>query len=119
MRSKMVSGRIDHMAVDLRRQRLFVTPAPIHGRVKQWRHRHHRSEHEKNSLPDRQYRDLHAAESFSIKHYYYVHQIDYSSILFGFEYIVIGGTAYMVIKDYPDLRKGVIQMADDLRAAGS
>jgi hypothetical protein len=45
-------------------------------------------------------------------------RINYSSIFFGFDYIVIGGAAYMMIKDYPDLRQGIIEMTNDLRAAG-
>lgn len=45
-------------------------------------------------------------------------KLDYSSIFFGFDLIVIGGAAYVAIKDYPDLRQGVIEMANDIRAAG-
>jgi len=45
-------------------------------------------------------------------------RLDYSSILLGFDFIAIGGAAYFFVKDYPDLRRGVIEITNDLKASG-
>lgn len=44
--------------------------------------------------------------------------LDYSSIFFCFNYVVIGGAAYMFIKDCADLKQDLSEMADDLGTAG-